>query len=145
MKKSVKNSIFIGSGIVFLIGSNILTGYTTYKLEKEKKFNKSNMKYIIKKYIPSLLTILASVFSFGYSEYNSRKVESTLTAGLMCNSINKLKKMDEEEINELEDSDEEVLFFDFKNLTYFRAPFNKIVQRVEMEDGMECYIIDVDE
>ena len=36
---------------------------------------------------------------------------------------------------------EEELFFDFKTLQYFHATMDEVVQKVEMEDGMECYII----
>lgn len=38
---------------------------------------------------------------------------------------------------------EEELFFDFQTLQYFRAPMDEVVQKVEMEDGLECYIINV--
>ena len=36
---------------------------------------------------------------------------------------------------------EEELFFDFKTCQYFHATMDEVVQKVEMEDGMECYII----
>lgn len=36
---------------------------------------------------------------------------------------------------------EEELFFDFQTLRYFRAPMDEVVQKVEMDDGLECYII----
>ena len=38
---------------------------------------------------------------------------------------------------------EEELFFDFQTLQYFRAPMDEVVQKVEMEDGLECYIINM--
>lgn len=36
---------------------------------------------------------------------------------------------------------EEELFFDFRTLQYFHATMDEVVQKVEMEDGLECYII----
>ena len=36
---------------------------------------------------------------------------------------------------------EEELFFDFKTCRYFHASMDEVVQKVEMEDGLECYII----
>ena len=36
---------------------------------------------------------------------------------------------------------EEELFFDFRTLQYFHATMDEVVQKVEMEDGMECYIV----
>lgn len=38
-------------------------------------------------------------------------------------------------------NDDEKLFFDFATLQYFRAPMSEVVQKVELEDGLECYII----
>lgn len=45
---------------------------------------------------------------------------------------------DESEASEDEESE---LFFDFATLRYFRAPMSEVVQKVKMDDGMECYII----
>lgn len=40
-----------------------------------------------------------------------------------------------------EEDDDNKLFFDFATLQYFRAPMSDVIQKVELGDGMECYII----
>lgn len=42
-------------------------------------------------------------------------------------------------VDEMED--DEVLFFDYHSLGYFRARMGDVLEKVTMEDGMECYII----
>ena len=33
------------------------------------------------------------------------------------------------------------LFFDFKTLNYFESTMDEVLQKVTMDDGLECYII----
>lgn len=53
---------------------------------------------------------------------------------------NEIAKDNYEERAEPEDENAE-LFFDFATLQYFRAPMSEVLQKVTMDDGMECYII----
>lgn len=39
------------------------------------------------------------------------------------------------------DSDEKQLFFDFNSLRYFESTIDEVLQKIETEDGLECYII----
>ena len=38
-------------------------------------------------------------------------------------------------------SDEKQLFFDFNTMRYFESTLDEVIQKVTMDDGMECYII----
>lgn len=38
-------------------------------------------------------------------------------------------------------SDEKQLFFDFNAMRYFESTLDEVIQKVTMDDGMECYII----
>lgn len=38
-------------------------------------------------------------------------------------------------------SEEEMLFFDYNSMQYFTSRIEDVIQKVQMADGMECYII----
>ena len=112
-------------------------------------------------YIPAALVGVSTIACiFGANILNKRSQTTLMSAyALLDNSYKEyLKKADElygseanyqikEELakeNYVEGMvipKEEELFFDFQSLQYFRAPMDEVVQKVEMEDGLECYII----
>ena len=38
-------------------------------------------------------------------------------------------------------NDDECLFYDFVSQQYFSATMDEVIQKVTMDDGLECYII----
>lgn len=46
-----------------------------------------------------------------------------------------------DDIKEMIDDEEEVLFWDFNTLDFFNAPMKDVLQKVTFEDGMECWFI----
>ena len=129
------------------------------KGEKLTKFEVVNVAGPI--YIPTVLTGVSTIACiFGANILNKRNQAALMSAyALLDNSYKEYMKKTEElygdeadaqvkeelaKENYVEDVDipeEEELFFDFKTMRFFHGFMDDIVQKVEMEDGMECYII----
>lgn len=112
-------------------------------------------------YIPTLITGVSTIACiFGANILNKRSQATLMSAyALLDNSYKEYMKKTEELYGEGTDFQvkeelardnyvegmvipkEEELFFDFQTLQYFRAPMDEVVQKVEMDDGLECYII----
>lgn len=113
-------------------------------------------------YIPALLigaTTIACIF--GANILNTRQQASLMSAyGLLDASYkeyrNKVKELYGEESDRKakeevakvhyteipeELSDDKQLFFDFATLNYFESTMDEVLQKVTMDDGLECYII----
>lgn len=112
-------------------------------------------------YIPAVIMGAGTIACiFGANILNKQTQASLMSAyALLDNSYREYMKKAEEMYGEEADSQikeelarenyeenivipkEEELFFDFKTLQYFHARMDEVVQKVEMEDGLECYII----
>lgn len=112
-------------------------------------------------YIPTALAGVSTIACiFGANVLNKRSQAALMSAyALLDNSYKEyIKKADELYGNEADYHikeelakenyvegmvipKEEELFFDFQTLQYFRAPMDEVIQKVEMDDGLECYII----
>lgn len=112
-------------------------------------------------YIPTALTGVATIACiFGANTLNKRNQAALMSAyALLDNSYKEYMKKAEELYGDEADTQvkeemakenyvegivipkEEELFFDFKTLQYFHASMDDVIQKVEMEDGLECYII----
>lgn len=125
--------------------------------EKGEKLTKKEM--IIKTapvYTPAIVTGAATIACiFGANMINKHQQASLMSAYALLDRAYKqygdkirdvfkeegyelLKRVENRPIVEDEfEEEDEVLFFDFTNLKYF----NSKMEKVEMEDGMECYII----
>lgn len=81
-----------------------------------------------------------ALLNASYKEYR-RKVEDIYGEG-SDNKVMQQVTVDEYEETLIEEIPEgELLFFDFNSMQYFTATLDDVVQKVEMEDGMECYIL----
>lgn len=114
-------------------------------------------------YIPSVAIGTATLACiFGANALNKRQQASLISAyGMLENSYKQYKRKVKElygeeadaevvetvvkeefpEEPELEFPDGKVLFYDFKTLQPFRARMEDVVQKVELDDGLEYYII----
>ena len=130
---------------------------------------KEAIKVAWKCYIPAIAIGMSTVVCiFGASMLNKRQQASLMSAyAMLNNSYSKFKKKtnelygkdaeqkivseiakDEyldndyprEENGELF-NDDECLFYDFVSQQYFSATMDEVIQKVTMDDGLECYII----
>lgn len=113
-------------------------------------------------YIPSLLIGASTIACiFGANVLNTRQQATLMSAyGLLETSYKEYSKKVKELYGEEADNNvkEEVtkehyteipetipegkqLFFDFKTLNYFESTMDEVLQKVTMDDGLECYII----
>ena len=113
-------------------------------------------------YIPSLLIGASTIACiFGANVLNIRQQATLMSAyGLLETSYKEYSKKVKELYGEEADNKvkEEVtkehyteipetipegkqLFFDFKTLNYFESTMDEVLQKVTMDDGLECYII----
>lgn len=113
-------------------------------------------------YIPSLLIGASTIACiFGANVLNTRQQATLMSAyGLLETSYKEYSKKVKELYGEEADNKvkEEVtkehyteipetipegkqLFFDFKTLNYFESTMDEVLQKVTMDDGLECYII----
>lgn len=138
-------------------------------LLKEAKEEKGENLTILEKiqtagpaYIPSLLIGASTIACiFGANVLNTRQQATLMSAyGLLETSYKEYSKKVKELYGEEADNKvkEEVtkehyteipetisegkqLFFDFKTLNYFESTMDEVLQKVTMDDGLECYII----
>ena len=114
-------------------------------------------------YIPAAVTGVSTIACvFGANILNKHTQASLASAyALLSSTYNKYKDKVEELYGEEADdrvmeeiahdvyverepdilSEDESLFFDFVSQQYFTANMNDVIQKVTMDDGMECYII----
>lgn len=113
-------------------------------------------------YIPSFLIGASTIACiFGANVLNTRQQATLMSAyGLLETSYKEYSKKVKELYGEEADNKvkEEVtkehyteipetipegkqLFFDFKTLNYFESTMDEVLQKVTMDDGLECYII----
>lgn len=139
------------------------------KKQKEELTNKEAIKVAWKCYIPAIAIGMSTIVCiFGANMLNKRQQASLISAyALLSNSYSKFKKKTNELygeeaehkiISEIakdeyldndypreEDSelfnDDECLFYDFVSQQYFSATMDEVIQKVTMDDGLECYII----
>lgn len=95
---------------------------------------------ILNKRMQASMVSAYALLDASYKEYR-RKVEEIYGEGADDNIVRQMAE-DEYEETTLEKLPEgEVLFWDRNSLQYFTATIDDVLQKVEMEDGMECYII----
>lgn len=116
-------------------------------------------------YIPTIATGLSTIACIASANFLNKKHQANLaSAYALINAsynnyrrkVNELygedadskiiEKMAEDEYNckcedEFELEDGKQLFFDYKALSYFESTFGEVLQKVELEDGLECYVI----
>jgi hypothetical protein len=112
-------------------------------------------------YIPTVLMGVSTIACiFGANILNKRNQAALMSAyALLDNSYKEYMRKTEELYGDEADTQikeelakenyeegiiiprEEELFFDFKTLQYFHASMDEVVQKVTMDDGLECYII----
>lgn len=113
-------------------------------------------------YIPAILVGLSTVACiFGANTLNKRQQASLMSAYALLDSSyqeyrNKVTEIYGEDADdqikeeivkdrrkEFEENlpEGEALFFDYNAMEYFNASFDDVLQKVTMEDGLECYII----
>lgn len=85
---------------------------------------------------------LAGAYALLESSYKEYKNKAKDVYGDDADKTIKQKMAEDRyEVDDSEDQEDSQLFFDFNTLQYFRSTMGEVVQKVEMEDGMECYII----
>lgn len=131
------------------------------KGEKLTKFEVVNVAGPL--YIPTVLAGVSTIACiFGANILNKRNQAALMSAyALLDNSYKEYMRKAEELYGDEADSqikeemakdnyeedaivlndEDEVLFFDYRTLQYFHGRMDEVVQKVEMEDGLECYII----
>lgn len=132
---------------------------------KGEKLTKVEMvKTVAPAYIPAAVTGAATIACiFGINSLSKKQQASIASAyALLDSSYKEYRKkvndiygddaddrVKDEIARERYDEDEStvddrnVLFMDFNTLEYFEAPFDEVVQKATMGDGLECYIIDM--
>lgn len=122
------------------------------------------VKTVAPAYIPAVVTGAATIVCiFGINSLSKKQQASIASAYALLDSSykeyrNKVNAIygddaddrvkDEIARDKCEDAepstdDNVKLFLDFNTLEYFEAPFDKVVQKATMGDGLECYIIDM--
>lgn len=165
MKRSTLLTII---GAIGVVGTAIMTAKATPKaleLLDEAKEEKGEELTLVEKvktagpvYIPSAIVgaatvgcvlganvlnkrsqaTLASAYALvdrSYKEYKNRISDDAKT------QIKEIIAKDQYDEDEVPNSAEKQLFFDFNTLQYFESTLDEVVQKVTMDDGMECYII----
>ena len=131
--------------------------------EKGEELTKLEIvKTVAPAYIPAMVTGAATIACiFGANSLSKNQQASIASAyALLDSSYKEYRKkvsdifgvdvdehlqeeIEREEYDEAEPStdDNKKLFLDFNTLEYFEARFEDVVQKVTMDDGLECYII----
>lgn len=131
--------------------------------EKEVSLTKfEKVKAAAPAYIPAIVVGASTIACiFGANVLNKQSQASLASAYALLNSSyqeykNKVVELygeeaddrvkdeivkDHYEESEYDIPEGEQLFFDFNTLQYFTSTMDKVLQKVTMEDGLECYII----
>lgn len=112
----IPTAIVAGSTIACILGSNVL--------------NKQTQAAMASAY---------ALLDASYKEYR-RKVNDIYGENADSDILEQMAKDDYEEYDD-ELPDGEVLFWDTNSGKYFTGTFEDVIQKTEMEDGMECFII----
>ena len=84
---------------------------------------------------------MASAYALLNNSYNEYKNKVEETCGEDTNK-QILKEIAKDNYDEsIVPSKGKDLFFDFNTMQYFESSLDEVVQKVKMDDGMECYII----
>lgn len=129
----------------------------------ESLTNIDKVKLTWKCYIPAIIagtTTIACIF--GANKLNKHALTALMSSYVMLDNSykeykNKVMELYGEESEtrikeeiakdhyDVEDiditNDEKVLFFDYNSLQYFNAKMSDVIQKADIGDGMECYII----
>ena len=95
---------------------------------------------VLNKHNQAALMSAYALLDNSYKEY-IRKAEELYGDEADAHVKEELAKDNYEEDAIVLNDEDEVLFFDYKTLQYFQGRMDDVVQKVEMEDGLECYII----
>lgn len=132
--------------------------------EKGEKLTKiEKIKLATPAYIPSIIVGASTILCiFGANILNKRSQASIASAYALLdnayreyrgkvkelygddadrNVVTEIAKEKVRESEDLELPEDEQLFYDCNSLQYFVSTVDQVLQKTEMEDGMECYII----
>lgn len=168
INSSSASTILTCLGAVGVIGTAIFTAKAAPKAslllqeaEKEKGEKLTNIEKVKVAgpvYIPSIVIGASTIICIlGSNILNKRYQASLASAYALLDSSyreykNKVKELygedaDERVIAEIakdkskEIPEGEILFYDHNSLQYFNSTFDEVFQKIELEDGMECYAI----
>ena len=94
---------------------------------------------VLNKQSQASLASAYALLSSSYQEYKDKVVE--LYGEDADDRVKDEIVKDHYEESEYDIPEGEQLFFDFNTLQYFTSTMDKVLQKVTMEDGLECYII----
>lgn len=86
------------------------------------------------------LTSAYAVLDSSYKEYK-RKVKEMYGEDADARVMESMVRDHYEEIKDEVPSEEKLLFWDYTSCRYFEAKLEDVLQKVELEGGMECYIL----
>lgn len=171
MGKLSKASTFLSIlGAAGVVATAVMTATATPKalkmvkeaeLEKGEELTKvETVKAAAPAYIPAAVVGVSTIACIMGANVLNKKAQASIISAyaLLDSSYGKYRKkvndiygeeanvaiveeLENEESFVDDDSDEEKLFFDYTTLKQFRARMKDVIQKVEMEGGMECYII----
>lgn len=95
---------------------------------------------ILNKRNQAALTSAYMLLDRSYEEYK-RKADELYGDNATQIISEAIAKEHEERDSDLPDEDETCLFWDYTTCRYFRDKLKNVVQKIELEDGMECYIL----
>ena len=170
-KMSAASTLLTCLGAVGVVATSILVAKATPKaklelkkaeVEKGEKLTKIEIvKAAGPSYIPSIIMGASTIGCIFGANILNKKVQASMASAyaLLDRSfkeyVGKVKELygedadfrvrhevasdKYEEYEELPDG--EMLFFDYNSMQYFVSTIDQVIQKTEMEDGMECYII----
>lgn len=95
---------------------------------------------VLNKRNQAALTSAYMLLDRSYEEYK-RKADELYGNNATQIISEAIAKEHEERDSDLPDEDEVCLFWDYTTCRYFRDKLKNVVQKIELEDGMECYIL----
>lgn len=168
IKSSKASTILTCLGVVGVIGTAISVAKAAPKAsillkdaEEEKGGPLTNLEKVqiaAPVYLPSMIIGASTIICILSSNMLNKRYQASLTSAyaLLDSSYREYKN----KVKELygEDADEkvtteiakdksrelpkgEILFYDHNTLQYFNSTFDEVFQKIELEDGMECYAI----
>lgn len=171
MGKISKTSTFLSIlGVAGVVATAIMTAKATpkaLKLVEEAEHDKGEeltkletVKAAAPAYIPTAIVGVSTIACIMGANVLNKKAQASIMSAyaLLDSSYGKYRKkvndiygedanatiieeLEEDESYVDDDSDEEKLFFDNTTLKQFRARMKDVIQKVELEGGMECYIV----
>ena len=168
IKQSSVSTILSCLGVVGVIGTTISVAKAApkaslllqRKLEEkaEPLTNLEKIKIAAPIYIPSVIIGASTIACILGSNFLNKRYQASLASAyaLLDSSYrdykNKVKELygedaDEKVITEIakdksrELPEGEILFYDHNTLQYFNSTFDEVFQKIDLEDGMECYAI----